>query len=58
MTDSNIVANKEAITLTVKKQLYYLLKHVELGDYDISTFSDLFTNLVNLEMWKEEFTEN
>ena len=44
--------------MTVKKQLYYLLKHVELGDYDISTFSDLFTNLVNLEMWKEEFTEN
>ena len=53
-----ITINKEAITLTVKEQLYYFLKHVKLGDYDISTFSDLFTNLVNLEMWKEEFTEN
>lgn len=43
--------------MSVKEQLYYLLKHVKSGDYDINTFSDLFTELVNLEMWKEDFTE-
>ena len=43
--------------MSVKEQLYYLIKHVKLGDYDINTFCDMFTNLVNLEMWKEEFTE-
>ena len=43
--------------MSVKDQLYYLIKHVKLGDYDINTFCDMFTNLVNLEMWKEEFTE-
>ena len=41
----------------VKEQLYYLLKYVKLGDYDINSFCDLYTNLVNLEMWKEDFTE-
>ena len=43
--------------MSVKEQLYYLIKHVKLGNYDINTFCDMFTNLVNLEMWKEEFTE-
>ncbi len=43
--------------MSVKEQLYYLIKHVKLGDYDINVFCDMFTNLVNLEMWKEEFTE-
>ena len=43
--------------MCVKEQLYYLIKHVKLGDYDINTFSDLFTNLVNLEMWKEELSD-
>lgn len=43
--------------MSVKEQLYYLIKHVKLGDYDINTFCDMFTNLVNLEMWKEDFTE-
>lgn len=43
--------------MSVKDQLYYLIKHVKLCDYDINTFCDMFTNLVNLEMWKEEFTE-
>ena len=43
--------------MSVKEQLYYLIKHVKSGDYDINTFCDMFTNLVNLEMWKEEFTE-
>lgn len=43
--------------MSVKEQLYYLVKHVKLGNYDINTFCDMFTNLVNLEMWKEEFTE-
>ena len=43
--------------MTIKEQLYYLIRHAKLGDYDINTFSDMFTNLVNLEMWKEEFTE-
>lgn len=32
-----------------KEQLYYLLKHVKIGDYDINTFCDLFTNIFNLE---------
>ena len=43
--------------VTVKEQLYYLINHVKKGNYDISTFSDLFTVLVNLEMRKEDFTE-
>ena len=43
--------------MSVKEQLYYLIKHVKLGNYDINTFCDMFTNLVNLEMWKEEFSE-
>lgn len=43
--------------MSVKEQLYYLIRHVKLGDYDINTFCDMFTNLVNLEMWKEDFTE-
>ena len=43
--------------MSVKEQLYYLIKHVKLGNYDINTFCDMFTNLVNLEMWKEDFTE-
>ena len=43
--------------MSVKEQLYYLIRHVKLGNYDIKTFCDIFTNLVNFEMWKEEFTE-
>lgn len=43
--------------MSVKEQLYYLIKHVKLGNYDINTFCNMFTNLVNLEMWKEEFSE-
>ena len=43
--------------MSVKEQLYYLIKHVKLGNYDINTFCDMFTNLVNLEMCKEEFSE-
>jgi len=43
--------------MSVKEQLYYLIKHVKLWNYDINTFCDMFTKLVNLEMWKEEFTE-
>ncbi len=43
--------------MSVKEQLYYLIRHVKLGDYDINTFCDLFTDLVNLEMWKEAFAE-
>jgi len=43
--------------MSVKEQLYYLIKHVKLGDYDINTFCDMFTDLVNLEMWKEDFSE-
>ena len=43
--------------VSVKEQLYYLIRHGKLGDYDINTFCELFTNLVNLEMWKEDFTE-
>lgn len=43
--------------MSVKEQLYYLIKHVKLGNYDINTFCDMFTELVNHEMWKEQFTE-
>lgn len=43
--------------MTVREQLYYLIQHVKMGEYDISTFADLYTNLVNIEMWKEEFTD-
>ena len=43
--------------MSEKEKLHYLLKHFKLGEYDINTFCDMFTNLVNLEMWKEDFTE-
>lgn len=43
--------------MSVKELLCYLIKHIKLGNYDISTFCDIFTNLVNLEMRKEVFTE-
>ena len=40
-----------------KEKLYYLIKHVKLGDYDINTFSDLFTNVYNLEVDKSQLNE-
>lgn len=43
--------------MTVKEQLYYLIQRVKMGEYEVATFCDLYTNLVNLEMWKEEFTD-
>lgn len=32
-----------------KEQLYYLLKNVKIGKYDIKTFCDLFTVTFNVE---------
>lgn len=43
--------------MDAKEQLYYLLKHVKTGDYDINTFSDLFTTIFNIECDKNSLSE-
>jgi len=35
--------------MEAKEQLYYLLKNVKIGKYDIKTFCDLFTVTFNVE---------
>lgn len=43
--------------MTSKEKLYYLLEHVIIGDYDIATFANMYTNIINLELNLSEFTE-
>lgn len=40
-----------------REQLYYLIKHVKIGEYDINIFCDLFTDIYNLETDKSQLTE-
>lgn len=42
--------------MTAKEQLYYLLKQVSNGQYDLNTFADLFTSIFNIQLHKEDCT--
>ena len=43
--------------MTVQEKIYYLLHHVKTGEYDINTFSNLFTDIINLEIKNGDFSE-
>lgn len=42
--------------MTSKEKLYYLLEHVIIGEYDMLTFANIYTNIINLELNVSEFT--